>query len=228
LPANSQKPQAAPSLDGYFVIVGLTGGIAAYKIAQTVSSLVKLGGQLQVVTTRSGKKFVGPATFQALTGREVLSSLWHRRSVHALHVELAGGADLILVAPATANIIGKVANGIADDLLSCLIMAADCPVVFAPAMNVHRPGRGTAGLWRPRHRQAGRARTDCPTGLWHTDRQTAQEPADRSTLAPLPRPPCWPVPDPRGMNCNSGARKIAYSCYCRTHPPIYRPCSIHQ
>lgn len=135
MPANSQKPQAAPSLDGYFVIVGLTGGIAAYKVAQTVSNLVKLGGQVQVVTTRSGKKFVGPATFQALTGREVLSSLWHRQSIHALHVELAGGADLILVAPATANIIGKTANGIADDLLSCLIIAADCPVVFAPAMN---------------------------------------------------------------------------------------------
>jgi len=115
--------------------VGLCGGISAYKVAAVISQLVSRGAHVQVVMTRSGRKFVGPMTFQSLTGRPVLTSLWHRGPQRAVHVELSQAADLILVAPATANILGKVANGIADDLLSSLIISADCPVVFAPAMN---------------------------------------------------------------------------------------------
>jgi len=135
LAADGKNSEPVEFLDGYFAIVGICGGISAYKVAAAVSDLVKKGCQVQVVMTRSGKKFVGPATFGALTGRSVLSSLWHRRDVRAIHVELTEAADVMVVAPATANIIGKVAGGIADDLLSTLIMTTDSPVVFVPAMN---------------------------------------------------------------------------------------------
>ena len=118
------------------IILGVTGGIAAYKAAEICSTLVKSGATVHVVMTESAAHFVGPATFRALTGTQVITSMWDEPSEYEIaHVSLPEKADLFLVAPATANIIGKVASGIADDMLSTMLMATTAPVIFAPAMN---------------------------------------------------------------------------------------------
>ncbi len=117
------------------IIIGVCGGIAAYKTAALVSSLVQDGHGVTVVMTRAARKLVGPATFRALTGREVATDMFARRQPLGPHIELAQQSDLMCVAPATANILGKLANGLADDLLSTMLLAFDGPVVLAPAMN---------------------------------------------------------------------------------------------
>ncbi len=130
------KDPTNPTLTGYEVLVCVTGGIAAYKTAALVSALVQQGGGVTVAMTRSARRFVGPVTFEALTGRPVATSMWRRHSSASIpHLALSETADLIVVAPATANIIGKLAGGIADDLVSTLLLGADCPVMLAPAMN---------------------------------------------------------------------------------------------
>lgn len=118
------------------LIVGVTGGIAAFKTAALVSSLVQQGHGVTVVMTRSARKFIGPATFRALTGRPVASDVFERGQ-HPLgaHIELAEKADLMLVAPASADFLAKAACGLADDLLSTLVLSFDGPLVVAPAMN---------------------------------------------------------------------------------------------
>ncbi|MHB1001294.1 MAG: bifunctional phosphopantothenoylcysteine decarboxylase/phosphopantothenate--cysteine ligase CoaBC [Armatimonadota bacterium] len=124
------------NLAGKTIILGITGGIAAYKSADICSRLVKVGASVHVVMTENAEHFVGSATFRAITGQQVIQTLWDEpREYEITHVSLPDKADLFLVAPATANIIGKAANGIADDMLSTMIMAAASPVVFAPAMN---------------------------------------------------------------------------------------------
>lgn len=128
-------PDTLP-LRSYTVLVCVTGGIAAYKVATVVSRLVQDGARVTVAMTRSARRFVGPTTFRALTGQPVLTSLWRGEEPGALpHLRPSETADLILVAPATANIIGKLANGVADDLVSTLLLGADCHVMLAPAMN---------------------------------------------------------------------------------------------
>ncbi len=123
-------------LEGYELLVAVTGGIAAYKTCQVVSKLVQRGCGVTVAMTEAGTRFVGPVTFQALTGRRVFTSLWDADDRHDLHhVRLAERADLFLIAPATANIIGKMATGIADDLVSTMALSADSPILLAPAMN---------------------------------------------------------------------------------------------
>lgn len=118
------------------IIVGVTGGIAAYKTAALVSDLVQSGFGVTVVMTRAACKFVGPATFQALTGRRVLTrSFDHHEFPLGPHIELARQADLLCVAPTTANFLAQAAHGIADDLLSTLLLSFSGPVVVAPAMN---------------------------------------------------------------------------------------------
>lgn len=122
---------------GKRITVGVTGGIAAYKAAELVSSLVKAGADVRVAMTASAREFITPLTFEVLTGNKVHTDLFQTNSEGGvLHIELAQQAELLLIVPATANIIGKAANGIADDLVSTLIMAASCPVLFCPAMNV--------------------------------------------------------------------------------------------
>jgi phosphopantothenoylcysteine decarboxylase len=132
-------PQGAtlPSdLTGYEVLVGVTGGIAAYKTCEVVSRLVQRGAGVSVAMTRSARRFVGAITFQALSGRRVLTSMWHDEDPGDVqHIAMTGGADLVVVAPATANVIGKIASGIADDLLTTLVVSAGSPVLLAPAMN---------------------------------------------------------------------------------------------
>ena len=123
-------------LSGYEVLVAVCGGIAAYKVCEVVSALVQQGAGVNVAMTRAARKFVGAVTFQALTGRRVLTSLWQSGEIADVqHIALSGAADLMLIAPATANTIGKIAAGIADDMVSTLVVSAASPVVLAPAMN---------------------------------------------------------------------------------------------
>lgn len=126
----------AADLKGYEVIVAVCGGIAAYKVCAVVSDLVQRGASVQAAMTPAACEFVGPVTFQALTARPVFTTLWPSHDDRGQqHIQLTETADLLLVAPATANMLGKVAHGIADDLVSTMIMSADCPVLFAPSMN---------------------------------------------------------------------------------------------
>lgn len=132
----ADSPRSQADLAGYEVLVALTGGIACYKVCTVISKLAQAGCGITAVMTRAARKFVGEVTLQALTGRRVYKSLWDaEKSYDPQHIGLTEAADLFLVAPATANILGKVAAGIADDLVSTMVMAADSPVVFAPAMN---------------------------------------------------------------------------------------------
>jgi phosphopantothenoylcysteine decarboxylase/phosphopantothenate--cysteine ligase len=134
--ADPAPPESAQDLAGYEVIVAIAGGIAAYKVCTVASRLVQAGAGVTAVMTRSARKFIGQVTLQALTGRCVYTSLWDaEKEYDPQHISLTEAADLFVVAPATGNILGKVANGIADDLVSTMIMAADSPVLFAPAMN---------------------------------------------------------------------------------------------
>lgn len=125
-----------PSLHGRRILLGVTGGIAAYKAADLTRRLIEAGAQVQVVMTDSALHFVGAPTFQALSGKPVRVSLWDEAGEAAMgHIELARWPDLILVAPATANFLSKLAAGSADDLLSTLCLATDRPIAVAPAMN---------------------------------------------------------------------------------------------
>lgn len=121
---------------GKRIVLGVTGGVAAYKSAELVRLLVKAGAAVDVVLTESATHFVGTATWQALSGRPVWTALWDDRMSNAMaHIDLTRGADALLVAPATADFIAKMVHGLADDLLSTLCLARDCPVLVAPAMN---------------------------------------------------------------------------------------------
>lgn len=128
-------------MDKKNILLGITGGIAAYKMAHVASSLSKMGHNVHVVMTESAQKFISPVTFRAITGLPVETDLFTEPEKHEVkHISLADKADVVMIAPATANIIGKIANGIADDLLSTIITAVTSPVIIAPAMNVHMYG----------------------------------------------------------------------------------------
>lgn len=119
---------------GRHVVLGVAGGIASYKSCILARRLVEAGARVDVVLTRSAAEFVRPVTFEALTGRRALSSLWEPGAA-LQHVRLAQEADLIIVAPATANLLARAAQGIADDLLTTLLLARTAPLLLAPAMN---------------------------------------------------------------------------------------------
>lgn len=134
-PSNPDPSELSP-LAGREVLIGICGGIAAYKLGDVVSGLVQRGAGVTVAMTRAARKFIGPTTFEALTGRKVLSSLWDADGVaDSPHIRLTRAADLTLIAPATANIIGKIASGIADDVVTTIVISAPLPVLLAPAMN---------------------------------------------------------------------------------------------
>ena len=124
-------------LTGKNITVGVTGGIAAFKTAQLVSNLTSAGAAVRVIMTAAAREFVQPLTFRALSGRKVYTDLFDYSESAVQHIDLATGSDIIVIAPATANIIGKIANGVADGLLSTVVTAALCPVLICPAMNVH-------------------------------------------------------------------------------------------
>jgi len=118
------------------IVVGVSGGIAAYKAAALTSLLVQDGAQVTAVLTRNARRFIGAATFAALTGRPVASRSFDPAEFPlGAHIELAAKADLVIVAPATADLLAKAAGGVADDLLTTLLLCAECPVLYAPAMN---------------------------------------------------------------------------------------------
>jgi len=131
----SDRPPTA-DLTGREVLVAVTGGIAAYKVCEVVSRLVQRGAGVTVAMTRAARKFVGPTTFQALSGRRVLTSLWRAHDPSDVqHIAATDEADLFLVAPATADIIARFAAGIADDMVTTLFTSNAAPVLLAPAMN---------------------------------------------------------------------------------------------
>jgi phosphopantothenoylcysteine decarboxylase len=124
------------SLRGHEVLLGVTGGIAAYKSAELCSRLVQLGASVSVIMTEAAAHFVGATTFEALTGRPVAShGFIPAEHFQGEHIGLARRAEIIVIAPATAQSIARLAHGFADDLLSTTVLAATCPVVVAPAMN---------------------------------------------------------------------------------------------
>lgn len=128
---------AAP-LDGAHVVVAVGGGIAAYKAAEVVRGLTRQGATVQVVMTESATKFVAPLTFQALTGRAVFTDLFDLTQESEIgHIQVADRADLVLVAPATANLIARMAAGMADDVVTAVLLATRAPVLIAPSMNVN-------------------------------------------------------------------------------------------
>ncbi len=125
-------------LKGKVIALGITGGIAAYKSAEIASRLKKLGADVHCVMTSSATEFITPLTLRTLTSNPVTVNMFQEPKIwNVEHIGLADAIDAYLIAPATANIIGKVANGIADDFLSTTIMATKAPVIFAPAMNVN-------------------------------------------------------------------------------------------
>ncbi len=118
------------------VLIGVTGGIACYKTIEIVNQLRKDGYNVEVIMTRSAQEFVTPLTFQTMSGNQVITGMFD--PVHkwdTKHIELAKKADLFVIVPATANVIGKIANGIADDMLTTVAMAVKCPILIFPAMN---------------------------------------------------------------------------------------------
>ncbi len=124
------------NFSGKKIIVGVTGSIAAFKVAGWVSTLSKEGADVSVVMTQSACRFVASLTFAALSGNPVLTDMFAAEEAHAIsHIQLGREADLVLIAPATANTIAKLAHGLADDFLATSVLAADCPVLVAPAMN---------------------------------------------------------------------------------------------
>lgn len=137
-------------LEGREIVIGVTGGIAAYKAVEVVSRLKKLGAGLHVVMTREATEFVTELTFREISGQQVARDMWEKApQYHVEHIALARLADLVLVVPATANILAKAAAGLADDLLSTTLLATKAPVYYAPAMNT--------GMWEHPATQANLA-----------------------------------------------------------------------
>lgn len=125
-------------LKGKTVLLGVTGGIAAYKAAALASALVKQHAAVEVVMTENATQFVTPLTFEQLTGRRTMVNTFDRNFSHQVeHIALAERTDLVIVAPATANVCAKLAHGLADDMLTTTILACRCPKLIAPAMNTN-------------------------------------------------------------------------------------------
>ena len=122
-------------MHGREIVVGVSSGIAAYKTAALVSQLVQAGAGVTVVLSGSAREFVGPATFAALTGRRVIEQIFDDAFPLGAHIELARRGNLLCIAPTTANFLAKAAHGLADDLLSTLLLSFTGPVLLAPAMN---------------------------------------------------------------------------------------------
>lgn len=125
-------------LTGKKIVLGISGGIAAYKMANVASMLVKLNADVHVVMTKNATNFITPQTFEVLTNNRCYTDTFDRSmEIHVPHVTLGTTADAFLIAPASADVIGKIANGIADDMLTTTVLPATCPVIISPSMNVH-------------------------------------------------------------------------------------------
>jgi phosphopantothenoylcysteine decarboxylase/phosphopantothenate--cysteine ligase len=134
---NSSEILTMPSLANKKIVLGISGGIAAYKSAGLVRALIQEGAHVQVVMTDAAQQFITPVTMQALSGNPVFTNQWDQRIANNMaHIELSRTADAILIAPASADLMAKLSLGLADDLLSTLCLARDCPLLIAPAMNL--------------------------------------------------------------------------------------------
>jgi phosphopantothenoylcysteine decarboxylase/phosphopantothenate--cysteine ligase len=138
------------------VVLGVTGGIGAYKACELARELMRRGMRVKTIMTGAAQRFVTPLTFRTLTGESVAVSLWDDPTAHVHHISLAQEADVLVIAPCTANVIAKMATGRADDLLTTTALATEAPIVVAPAMNTHMwrkdiPGE-RAGAARARRR----------------------------------------------------------------------------
>ena len=132
------KDVISMNLKGKTIVLGITGGIAAYKMPNVAHALVKLGADVHVLMTQNATEFITPLVFETLTNRRCIVDTFDRNFQYDVaHVSLANGADLMLIAPATANVIAKMAHGQADDMLTTVTLAAHCPKLVAPAMNTH-------------------------------------------------------------------------------------------
>ena len=127
------------ALAGRRIVLGVTGGIAVYKAVEVASRLKKAGADVRVIMTRAATSFVTPLTFREITGQPVTETMWGEPHHHVEHIALAEFAELVLVAPATANFIAKAAGGLADDMLTTCVLATRAPLFIAPAMNT--------GMW---------------------------------------------------------------------------------
>jgi phosphopantothenoylcysteine decarboxylase/phosphopantothenate--cysteine ligase len=132
------------------VLLWVTGGIAAYKSPDLVRRLIERGADVQVVMTSAAQKFVSPTSFQAVSGRPTRNDLWDEAAEAAMgHIELARWAQIVMIAPASADFIARLAGGRADDLLSTLCLATEAPIVLAPAMNrVMWANKATQTMWK--------------------------------------------------------------------------------
>ena len=136
---SAQRASDVGALAGRRIVLGVTGGIAAYKAVEVASRLKKAGADVRVVMTRAATSFVTPLTFREITGQPVAETMWGEPQHHVAHIALAAFAELVLVAPATANFIAKAAAGMADDMLTTFVLATRAPLIIAPAMNT--------GMW---------------------------------------------------------------------------------
>lgn len=136
---SAQRVSDVSALAGRRIVLGVTGGIAAYKAVEIASRLKKAGADVRVVMTRAATSFVTPLTFREITGQPVAETMWGEPQHHVAHIALAAFAELVLVAPATANFIAKAAAGMADDMLTTFFLATRAPLIIAPAMNT--------GMW---------------------------------------------------------------------------------
>src|SRR6267143_1013656 len=158
-------------ISGKSILLGITGGIAAYKAAELTRLFIKAGADVRVVMTEAACRFITPATLQALSGQPVHTDMWDTRVPDSMgHIELSRDRDILVVAPATTDFLAKVANGLGDDLLSALCLARRCPLMVAPAMNVE--------MWQnaATQRNVERLRADGvgilgPTAGDHADRE---------------------------------------------------------
>lgn len=125
-------------LKGKHILLGVTGGIAAYKTASLASMLVKQNADVHVIMTKNAEQFISPVTFEALTGNKVIDDTFDRSSgYHVAHISMAAEADVVMIAPASADVMAKLAHGIADDMLTSTMLACTSPILVAPAMNTH-------------------------------------------------------------------------------------------
>jgi len=135
---------------GITIVLGVTGSVAVYKAVELASKLTQDGAKVDVVMTRSAQEFVTPLTFRSVTQRPVVTEMFDLEAEFSIeHVSLAERADLVVIAPATANTIAKLATGIADDILGCTVLATKAPVIVSPAMNVNMYEKGDLNLSAP-------------------------------------------------------------------------------
>ena len=185
-------------LNGKCVLLGVSGGIAAYKMANVASALRKLGADVEVIMTKNATQFITPLTFETLTGHKCMVDTFDRDfKFEVTHISLAKKADVILVAPATANVIAKMAHGIADDMLTTVVLAAKCPKLVAPAMNtgmLENPSRRiTLPRWSGTALLSSPPKAACwPARMWAADACPRRKYCWSTFCTPSPARRIWP------------------------------------